>query len=225
MSMASSTISGRDVDPEARVRRLIYLADPMCSWCWGFSPVIGALQRNFARVASIHLILGGLFPFNDRVLDEHTKEEIRTHWRHVQEASGQPFDYSFFNRETFVYDTAPSSRAVVAAGRLDSSQALSFLARVHRAFYAENRDITDDEVLADVAEEHGFARQDFLAEFSSEATLLATEDGFNTSRALGIHGFPTLLAQRGGQVAIVTRGYQPLAPLDAALAEWFAEVA
>ena len=26
-------------------RELIYFADPMCSWCYGFAPVISAIER------------------------------------------------------------------------------------------------------------------------------------------------------------------------------------
>ncbi|MDH5427723.1 MAG: DsbA family protein, partial [Nitrospirota bacterium] len=26
---------------------LIYVADPMCSWCWGFSPVLEEIRRLY----------------------------------------------------------------------------------------------------------------------------------------------------------------------------------
>jgi putative protein-disulfide isomerase len=26
-------------------KHLVYFADPMCSWCYGFSPVIAALEQ------------------------------------------------------------------------------------------------------------------------------------------------------------------------------------
>ena len=41
--------------------RLVYVMDPMCSWCWGFAPVVEALagQARQAGVA-MHLVAGGL---------------------------------------------------------------------------------------------------------------------------------------------------------------------
>jgi putative protein-disulfide isomerase len=41
--------------------RLIYVMDPMCSWCWGFAPVADALVQQ-ARAAGVplHLVMGGL---------------------------------------------------------------------------------------------------------------------------------------------------------------------
>src|SRR5690242_8930931 len=39
---------------------LIYFADPMCSWCWGFAPVIGAIRQRFGDALPIRLMMGGL---------------------------------------------------------------------------------------------------------------------------------------------------------------------
>ena len=40
------------------VRRLLYVMDPMCSWCWGFAPVANALveQAHAAGVEVLSLI-------------------------------------------------------------------------------------------------------------------------------------------------------------------------
>ena len=36
---------------------LIYFADPMCSWCYGFSPVVAQIRREFGRGLPIRLAL------------------------------------------------------------------------------------------------------------------------------------------------------------------------
>ena len=43
--------------------RFIYFADPMCSWCWGFAPVIEqTLRRRYGEAIPVRLVLGGLRP-------------------------------------------------------------------------------------------------------------------------------------------------------------------
>src|SRR5271154_1916736 len=96
---------------------LIYFADPMCSWCWGFSPVITEIERCFGDLLPIRLILGGLRPGTTTKLTDAYKTTLRAHWHHVHEASGQPFDGAFFDRENFVYDTEPAARATVVMRR------------------------------------------------------------------------------------------------------------
>jgi len=41
---------------------LWYFADPMCSWCWGFSPVIETLRDEYRERMKTALVLGGLRP-------------------------------------------------------------------------------------------------------------------------------------------------------------------
>ena len=103
---------------------LLYIADPMCSWCWGFAPVIAEIRERFMARLPVHLVMGGLRPGTSRQMDETSKVETRHHWEHVQEASGQPFDFGFFDREGFVYDTEPAARAVVVLRRAGPELAL-----------------------------------------------------------------------------------------------------
>ena len=67
--------------------------------------------------------MGGLRAGNTEPMTDKDKDYIRGAWAKVGEATGQPFDPSFFDRE-FVYDTEPACRAVVAARRLKPNMAL-----------------------------------------------------------------------------------------------------
>jgi putative protein-disulfide isomerase len=194
----------------------------MCSWCWGFSPVIDAIAERFGEGLPIRLMLGGLRPGTTEPLDERAKASIREHWNHVNEASGQPFDFAFFAREGFVYDTEPACRAVVVARRGGMGPALRLLKSVHRAFYAENRDATDAAVLADVAAERGLDRDAFLQAFGSAEAKEATWTDFAIAQRAGITGFPTLLAgtAEGAPYTIVTQGFQPAERILPPLGRW-----
>lgn len=201
------------------IPHLVYFADPMCSWCWGFSPVIDAIARRHPDLP-IRLVLGGLRPFTETPMDEQAKAKTRQHWQHVEAASGQPFDYGFFDREGFVYDTEPAARAVVAARRLDAGHAFPLNRRIAHAFYAENRDVTDADVLTALAAAEGLDTEAFAAVLNDDATRQETLADFAVSQASGVTGFPTLVAGPAGQdaagyVAIAIGFRQAEAVLDA----------
>ena len=41
--------------------RLLYVMDPMCSWCWGFAPVVEALAEQAAAAGvPLQIVVGGL---------------------------------------------------------------------------------------------------------------------------------------------------------------------
>ena len=201
---------------------LIYFADPMCSWCWGFSPALDAIRDRFGSALPIRLILGGLRPGTTQPLNESSKREIREHWEHVHEASGQPFDFRFFDREDFVYDTEPASGAVVVVRRSGMDAAIVYLKRVHAAFYAQNQDVTEASILADLAGECGLDRGEFLHAFCSEEVKQETWQDFAIAQRAGIRGFPCLIAGvgEGAGYSIVTMGYQSTDRILQSLSQW-----
>ncbi|MBP8248113.1 MAG: DsbA family protein, partial [Phenylobacterium sp.] len=67
---------------------LIYFADAMCSWCYGFSPVIADIRKTFGRTLPIQLIMGGLRPGTEEPMTDKAKADLAGHWTHVTEASG-----------------------------------------------------------------------------------------------------------------------------------------
>jgi putative protein-disulfide isomerase len=207
-------------------RQLLYFADPMCSWCWGFAPVIEAVAARFGPSLPVRLILGGLRPGTTEPLIAAGKRSIREHWQHVQELAGQPFDFGFFEREGFVYDTEPPCRAVVAARRLRPGAALGFLDHLHGAFYSRNQDITDATTLAGLAADFGFDPAEFEAVFAAAATREETRADFALGKRIGIGGFPALLAGGGDDAySIVTLGYQPWGKIEPLVTSWLEHVA
>ena len=193
----------------------------MCSWCWGFSPVIDAVKDHFQDQLPVRILMGGLRPGTTEPMGDGIKADISGHWKHVQQATGQPFDYAFFDRKMFVYDTEPASRAVVAVKRLEPDLVFDFFKRVQEAFYAINRDVTDSEVLAEIAEESGLNRETFLAEIDTEETIKETWMDFELSRRLGVTGFPTLLAGSDDSgYEVITAGYRPWEKVKELIEGW-----
>lgn len=190
---------------------LIYFADPMCSWCYGFSPVIDEIRRAYGRALPIRVVMGGLRPGTAEPMTPDAKRETVAHWSHVREASGLPFDPAVVEREGFIYDTDPAARAVVVARRDGEELAARYLAAAQRAFYAENRDVTSGDVLGELAAELGLDRGRFLAAWSSAEAKQETWRDYAIARRAGVTGFPTLVGgpDRKGSYGVVTRGYAP----------------
>ncbi|WP_312956696.1 DsbA family protein [Pseudomonas songnenensis] len=200
--------------------RLIYVMDPMCSWCWGFAPVMTALAGQAAeRGVSLELRVGGLR--RERVvMDQAGRQRTLSYWQAVHSATGQPFNLAQGLPEALVYDTEPACRALVAARGLDEARVWSLSLLIQQAFYQHGQDVTQPSVLVDLAEAAGLSRSEFAERYDDSATKAATAADFIWVENLGIAGFPTLLAEHEGQLALVTNGYQPLPALAPLLARW-----
>ena len=189
---------------------LWYFADPMCSWCWGFSPVIETLRERYHPQMKIALVLGGLRPGETAPMTAAGREDILHHWRAVQARTGQPFRFEGALPDGFVYDTEPASRAVVTVGGLDPTLIFAMFKAIQTAFYAEGRDVSQPAVLAELAAGLGVDATAFMKAFDSEEARAKTLAHFRQARQAGVRGFPALILQQDAQLHPVANGCQPL---------------
>jgi len=195
---------------------LLYFANPMCSWCWGFAPVMRHVQERWPEMRLV-VATGELGRNRDRPMSEADKATVREHWQHVVERTGQPFDFAFFERQGFVYDTEPPSRLLTLLRHHYPATLPAALHRLHERFYARNEAITDRALLAETATEFGLDRTTFDAAFDSEDLIEETAREWQTTARLGVTGYPTLLALQDGKAQVITVGYRPAADVEATI--------
>lgn len=198
----------------------IYVGDPMCSWCWGFAPVLERMTEVYE--IPIRVVVGGLRPGPDaEELDEGLARTLAHHWEQVAHASGQPFDHAFLDRrDGWVYDTEVPAIAVAAMRQLQPESTLDFHTRLQEAFYAQGVDVTDRTEYPPLLDGFDVDRDKFMELFSSEEGRSAAWRDFAEARSYGATGFPTLLVRDGDELGIVTRGYLPAERLLPVLSEW-----
>lgn len=207
--------------PEKRktcMATLIYIADPMCSWCYGIAPELEALQEALPGLP-VQVIAGGLRIGVDKPVDDAMRDALRKQWSEVAARAGLPFDESAMTAPNFNGNTEAACRALVAARLLAPRAALPVCHVILRAFHAEGKDVTDPAVLAALAvpvlkaagveiDEPGF-----VALHASEQAVRATLEDFMQTRHWGVDGFPALILERDGQLDLVSLGYQQMPQL------------
>jgi putative protein-disulfide isomerase len=187
--------------------QLIYFADTMCSWCYGFAPEMNRVLLELGDEVSLVLQAGGLRPFHKEPLTEADKPRFRGYREQVQAASGQPFDWSFFDRIDYVMDTEPASRAVVTMRSMNHGQAYAYMHAIQRAYFAVNEDIRDPEILTGYAAQFEVDPQEFMTAFQSDEMKQATLQDFALAQRFGVQGFPMLVLIKGKAAYAVSNGY------------------
>ena len=206
-------------------RILWYFADPMCSWCWGFAPVISAIKEAYADRLKVALVLGGLRPGTTEPMTAALRVEILHHWHEVRRRTGQPFTFEDALPEGFVYDTEPACRAVVAVAGIDPQETFPYFRSVQAAFYAHRQDVTQAQTLAILAEAHHIAASQFLEQFHSADAKAKTRMHFQQTQQAGVSGFPTAVLQDASGPTLLTRGYRPFEELRPEIEAWLARPA
>jgi putative protein-disulfide isomerase len=207
---------------------LVYVGDPLCSWCYGFAVPMAEVRDAFPD-CPIDLVMGGLRAFNTQVMDASMKATLRHHWQEVARRSGQPFAAdAIMDRTDFVYDTEPACRAVVTVREHAGDQALAMYHAIQQAFYGRGEDVTQAAVLAAVwgqtRSPSALNEAAFLQAFESDAMKSLVRDDFALAHSWGVHGFPTLLAVVDGQAQVVAQGFCESIELVARIEAVFAHV-
>ena len=189
---------------------LWYFADPMCSWCWGFSPVIENIRSTYGERLNIALILGGLRPGTTELMTAKMRDEILHHWHDVHKLTAQRFSFEGAMPEGFIYDTEPASRAVITVAELSPDRIFPYFKSIQSAFYVDQIDVTHADRLAELATQQGLTTKQFLSHFHSEVAKQKTRQHFQAAQQVGVSGFPTLVLQQGSDFEFIARGYRPL---------------
>ncbi len=191
---------------------LYYVADPMCSWCWGFAPVLQAVESRLRKDVELRLVLGGLAPDDNQPMTPEMREYVQRAWRAVAKRTGARFEHAFWERCTPRRSTWPACRAVLAAGE----RGREMFAAIQRAYYLEARDPSDRGTLVELGVEVGFEREGFAQAIDGPSTQARLEEDFQLRDRLGISGYPSLVWEHGDAVVAVTRGWSgEAAVLDA----------
>jgi len=184
---------------------LIYVGDPMCSWCYGFGDEIAEVIKELGDDVNLEVVMGGLRPYNTQTMTD-LKDFLTDHWKHVHDASGQPFQYDILDTE-LLYDTEPACRAVMIARELQPESVMTYFHKVQSAFYADNKNPHLTATYADIAERMGIDRSIFSQRFESEEYKKLIKNDFLRASQLGVRSFPTVLLMKDGETNVVSAGY------------------
>ena len=185
---------------------LIYVGDPMCSWCYGFAPELNEVKEHYGDKLDMELVMGGLRPYNTQMMTE-LKDFLTHHWEDVNKASGQEFNYEILSSDRITYDTEPPSRAAVVVRKMDSEKEYDFFKKSQTAFYLYNQNMHLAESYDSILAELELDTKEFDTLFHSDEMKQLVRKDFERAGEMGVRGFPTLLLKHGDKLDLISNGY------------------
>ncbi len=175
-------------------KRLIYVHDPMCSWCYGFETVRRQLFAALENRMPIERLVGGLAPDSAEPMPSAMRQMLQQTWRRIEQViPGTEFNFEFWERCEPRRSTYPANRAVLAAREQGAEFDEIMTGRIQQAYYREARNPSDDETLIELAADIGLDAARFAATLESPRTRAALLDEIGRARALGADSFPSLI--------------------------------
>lgn len=188
--------------------RIHYLFDPLCGWCYGAIPAL----RKLAQLGDVdvHLSPTGLFAGeNARTMDAGFAAYAWQNDQRIARLTGQVFSEHYradvLGAAGSLFDSAPATLGVVAAGASAKEHELKALIALQTARYVDGRDNSNRAIVADVLSELGL-------EDAARRVLSPDEDLLNDYRTrveaarlmmrqIGAQGVPAVVMEEGGAYA------------------------
>ncbi|MER2999205.1 DsbA family protein [Pontibacter populi] len=212
---------------EAGSVEIVYYTDPLCCWSWAMEPQWRRLRFEYRGKIKWRYCMGGLIAnwnsFNDPMNSISRPLQMGPLWMEAKYISGMPI------QDRVWYDNPPASSypaciAVKAAELQSPIASENYLRRVREAVMLHGKNISERDVLLQVAGELAEELPDLLdvsafeRELGGEEARQAFKQDLMQVRLHAISRFPTLTIKRvGEEQGVMVVGYRTYEALQQAL--------
>lgn len=176
-----------------------YLFDPLCGWCYGASPVIGALAQH--RDIQLELAPTGLFAGSGQRMDASFAAFAWANDQRIAGLTGQRFTEAYrqnvLGRHGDAFDSSAMTLALTAVAMSDPLRERDVLTALQEVRYVDGLDTGSAQVVEDVLRRMGL---DGVADQVAEPDLALRERNASRlhqarrlMRSLGAQGVPGLV--------------------------------
>ncbi len=192
--------------------KLFYFYDPLCGWCYGFSPVIKALEEKYSTTITFETISGGM------ALGERVKplSEMHTYLRdampRLEEMTGVQFGEKYmeiFEEGSIMLNSETPCIAMTVFKSMSSKSSIKFASALQNELYYKGVNLNLAENYQSIAESFDIPWEVFKKKMQSEEYKQKTYKEFEISQQAGINGFPSVVLQIENQGYLIARGYRP----------------
>jgi putative protein-disulfide isomerase len=181
--------------------QLIYMMDPHCGWCYGYSGTMHSIAAHFQNEGRLELSLvtGGLFHPAKSISSDFAEDK-----RPIAARISQQFTVQF--SEDYFRNVLGSGRLdslvpcqVINAVKISSPEAVfAFAKQLIEAAFSDGRNISEQSVCLDVVHESGLDSERIASILPTPEVIEMTKKSFEFSRQVGT-GFPSLIlkSERG----------------------------
>ncbi|RYD58367.1 MAG: DsbA family protein [Sphingobacteriales bacterium] len=206
---------------------ILYVMDPLCGWCYGFSPVMQLLQQNYKDQFNFRVVPGGMITGARVKAVSVMAEYILGAYTRVEEYSGVKFGEPYLDllrKGTEISDSEPPCRAIHTFQQLMPERGLGFAHHLQLKQFVDGKSFNEENTYKELALEFGLDAQAFVTTMNSEESRYGTQQEFQWVQAAGITGFPCTIMQKDDKYYMLARGFQDYKGVESVLQRVLADI-
>ncbi|OZM58275.1 dithiol-disulfide isomerase [Lottiidibacillus patelloidae] len=182
----------KNVTPNPKKRVEIYVfIDPLCPECWGLEPILKKLLIEYGQYLTIRYVLSGNLTSLNKPMKTNVTDLAQI-WEKAASRSGMSCDGDIW-KEAPLSSLFMASIAIKAAELQGKRHGVMFLRKLRELLFLQKQNVTDEEVLAQCADEAGLDREEFLIDLHSKSAQKALKCDVEITKEMEVEENPTLV--------------------------------
>ncbi|MDQ3048338.1 MAG: DsbA family protein [Bacteroidota bacterium] len=199
---------------------IIYVYDPLCGWCYGFSPVIKKIREEYNEKIDFNILSGGMVIGEREGMIGDFADYILSAIPRVEEYTGVVFGEGYKSKlrdKSLFQSSLKPSIATEVFKSFNLDQAISFASEIQQIHYTEGDDLQGDAVYSKIAGRYGIDEKEFQKRMESNEYRNKTLNAFSYIKGWEITGFPAVLMVKDEKYYLIAKGYLPYEDLKSTI--------
>ncbi|WP_024953704.1 DsbA family protein [Sulfurospirillum arcachonense] len=192
------------------MKKLIYIMNPMCGWCFGNSKSFEELYENYKNKFEIEVYIGAMWLNDDAPSgSQGLKDFVVNDAVRLKEITKQSPSQEFFNLagdSSYRFDSFFPASAIIAVKKLDKTKYIKFMQMVQKRLFIDGVKLDAIEAYEDILKDLSINVEEFKKLWLSEVNTQELQAEFNQAKSLA-NSYPTLLIKDDSNTKVLSRGY------------------
>lgn len=202
--------------------KLLYFYDPLCGWCFGFSPVIKKLEHEFQEQIDFEAISGGMV-LGERVKPlSEMKDYLKEAMPRLEEMTGVKFGDPYLEileEGSLMLNSELPCIAMTVYKSMSNKSSIEFASALQSTLYEKGINLNEIENYQGLVENFDLPWEVFKTKMQDVAYKEKTYQEFQIGQQMGIGGFPSVVLSVANQGYLIARGYRPESEMKAVIEE------
>ncbi len=192
------------------MKKIIYVMNPMCGWCFGNSKSFDELYENYKNKYEIEVYLGAMWLKNDAPFGSASlKDFVVSDAVRLKEITKQSPSEKFFDLAgdtSYRFDSFFPASAIMAVKKLDNKKLVKFMQMVQKRQFIDGFKLDKIEAYEEILKSLSIDVNEFKKLWLSDENSEALYEEFDKARQIA-NSYPTLLLKDDLNMEVLARGY------------------
>lgn len=190
--------------------KFIYVMDPLCGWCYGFSPVIERIYEMYNHLMDFQLVVGGLMEGSRVGPLQEVAPYIEGAYPTVEAKCGVQFGELYFENIIHgndILNSHPMNLILKSAQWLKPHRVFAAAKELQAAHFVSGIPCTHLNELCYAIERSGYAAESLIGGAHSQKAEEMLQADYQWVKSNGIQGFPCCIIETPSSMQMLSQGY------------------